>query len=82
MKEVGVVGSRLGYLDWMRGLAAATMLQGHVFHSFTAPELRTGSAYTLSQFFGGMPPAIFLFLTGITFGFLLDSSERKGLGAR
>lgn len=31
----------------------------------------------LSQFLGGMPPAIFLFLTGITFAFLMDSQERK-----
>ena len=31
----------------------------------------------LSQFLGGMPPAIFLFLTGITFSFLMDSQERQ-----
>lgn len=63
----------------MRGLAAVIMLQGHVFHSFTAKEWREGSVYQLSQFVGGMPPAIFLFLTGITMAFLLDSLERKGL---
>ena len=34
----------------------------------------------LSQFLGGLPPAIFLFLTGLTFAFLMDSQERKGLG--
>jgi len=33
----------------------------------------------LSQFVGGMPPAIFLFLTGVTLAFLMDSTERKGL---
>jgi len=65
----------------MRGFAAVIMLQGHVFHSFTAKEWREGSVYQLSQFVGGMPPAIFLFLTGITMAFLLDSLERKGLGA-
>jgi hypothetical protein len=27
-----------------------------------------------------MPPAIFLFLTGVTLAFLMDSSERRGLG--
>lgn len=63
----------------MRGFAAVVMLQGHVFHSFTAKEWREGSAYQLSQFVGGMPPAMFLFLTGITMAFLLDSLERKGL---
>ena len=55
------------------------MLQGHVFHSFLKLEFRQGGPFLLSQFVGGMPPAIFLFLTGITLAFLMDSSERKGL---
>lgn len=63
----------------MRGLAAVVMLQGHVFHSFAGTEWRNGSIYILSQFVGGMPPAIFLFLTGVTLAFLMDSCERKGL---
>jgi fucose 4-O-acetylase-like acetyltransferase len=53
------------------------MIQGHTFDSFTATNLRNGSPYMLSQFLGGMPPAIFLFLTGITFSFLMDSQERQ-----
>jgi len=70
---------RLPYLDWVRGFGALIMLQGHVFDSFLKPELRPGGAYVLSQFVGGMPPAIFLFLTGVTLSFLMDSSERKGM---
>jgi len=58
------------------------MLQGHAFHSFLKPDLRGGAAYMLSQFFGGMPPAIFLFLTGVTLAFLMYSFERKGLTVR
>lgn len=73
--------NRLQYLDWLRGLGALVMLQGHVFHSFLKPELRDGGPFMLSQFVGGMPPAIFLFLTGITLAFLMNSVERKGLGA-
>ena len=73
-------GLRLQYLDWLRGLGAVIMLQGHVFHSFLKPELRDGGPYLMSQFLGGMPPAIFLFLTGVTLAFLMDSTERKGLG--
>src|SRR5262245_22731637 len=57
------------------------MLQGHVFDSFTRPELRAGGAFVYSQFLGGMPPAIFLFLTGVTLAFLMHSAERKGLPA-
>jgi uncharacterized membrane protein len=70
---------RLLYLDWIRGLAALIMLQGHVFHSFIRNDLREGSVYMFSQFVGGLPPAVFLFLTGVTFGFLMYSQERKGV---
>src|SRR5262252_4464996 len=70
---------RLHYLDWLRGLGAVIMLQGHVFHSFLRNDLREGGAYMLTQFVGGMPPALFLFLTGVTLAFLMDSTERKGL---
>jgi len=70
---------RLEYLDWVRGLGALIMLQGHVFHSYLKPELKEGGPYMLSQFVGGMPPALFLFLTGITLSFLMDSTERKGV---
>jgi uncharacterized membrane protein len=72
-------GSRLPFLDWTRGLAALLMLQGHVFHSFTRNDLREGSHYVLSQFVGGMPPAMFLFLTGITLAFMMEKCERDCL---
>ena len=71
--------SRLQYLDWLRGLAAVTMLHGHVWDSFLRDDLRGGGPYIFSQFLGGMPPAIFLFLTGVTLAFLMDSTERKNL---
>jgi len=71
--------NRLEYLDWVRGLGAAVMLQGHVFQSYLKPELKEGGPYLLSQFLGGMPPALFLFLTGVTLAFLMDSTERKGV---
>jgi uncharacterized membrane protein len=63
-------------------VAAVIMLQGHTFHSFSRPDLRDDAPYVFSQFFGGIGPAIFLFLTGITFGFLMDSGERRGLPFR
>lgn len=72
---------RLGYLDWMRGLAAIVMLFGHAFHSFLRPDLRGGGPYMASQFVGGMPPAVFLFLLGVTFAFGMDSQQRKGADA-
>ncbi len=71
--------NRLAFLDWTRGFAALIMLQGHVFHSFTRTDLRNSDPYILSQFIGGLTPAVFLFLTGVTLGFLMDSSVKKGL---
>jgi uncharacterized membrane protein len=75
------VAQRLLYLDWVRGVAALVMLQGHVFQSFLRTDLREGGPYVMSQFAGGMPPAVFLFLLGVTFAFLMDSQERKGVPA-
>lgn len=72
---------RLAFLDWTRGLAAIIMLQGHAFHAFTKQELRDSGPYVISQFAGGLPPAAFLFLVGVTLAFLMHSSERKGLAA-
>lgn len=53
------------------------MLNGHVFDSFTKPDYRGGSTFVLTQFLGGMPPAIFLFLVGVTLAFLMESRERQ-----
>lgn len=72
---------RLDFIDWARGIGAAIMLQGHAYHSFTDPSLRETATYVYSQFVGGMPPAIFIFLTGVTLAFLMDSMERKGVPA-
>jgi uncharacterized membrane protein len=73
--------NRLAYLDWARGAAALIMLQGHVFQSFTHKDLRNDSPYVLSQFVGGITPAVFLFLTGVTLAFLMDSRAKAGLPA-
>jgi len=68
---------RLAFIDWTRGLAAVIMIQGHTFDSFADTGLRRQGPFMLSQFLGGMPPAIFLFLTGITFSFLMDSQDKQ-----
>lgn len=78
MSEAKAAG-RLAFIDWTRGLAAVIMLTGHTFHSFTETGARDKGPYILSQFLGGMPPAIFLFLTGITFAFLMDRQEKQEL---
>lgn len=72
------LSGRLPFLDWTRGMAATIMLQGHVFHSFARPEFRESGPWVISQFVGGIAPAIFLFLTGVTMAFGIDGRERKG----
>lgn len=70
---------RLTFLDYSRGMAVVIMLQGHVFHSFNRTDLRPDGPFMLSQFMGGIGPAIFLVLTGITLAFLMDRREQQGL---
>ena len=55
--KVHASSQRLEYLDWVRGLGAIIMLNGHVWHSYIKPELKTSGVYNLTQFIGGMPPA-------------------------
>ena len=74
--------TRLPFLDWTRGMAATIMLQGHVFHSFARPETRESGPYVISQFIGGIAPAIFLFLTGVTLAFMMHGMERKAASGK
>ncbi|MGI8745620.1 MAG: heparan-alpha-glucosaminide N-acetyltransferase domain-containing protein [Bryobacteraceae bacterium] len=70
---------RLGFLDWTRGIAVTIMLQGHVFHSFAKQDLRNDGPFVISQFLGGIGPAVFLVLTGVTLAFLMDRRQRDEL---
>src|SRR5438552_17335053 len=68
--------SRIKFLDWLRGLAAVIMLQGHTFHSLLRPEDREGGPFIFSRFFGGQAAAVFLFLAGVTFALGMNRRER------
>src|SRR5262245_56149078 len=70
--------TRLVYLDWMRGLAVLIMLQGHVFEGWVRPEDRSGWLFWLSQFLGGFPAPVFLFLVGVSLALVLDRMRAKG----
>jgi uncharacterized membrane protein len=70
--------NRLMYLDWMRGLAALIMLQGHVLDGWVRPQDRSSEWFWWSQFLGGFPAPIFLFLVGVSLALTLDSMRRKG----
>ena len=74
--------ARVTFIDWMRGVAAVIMLQGHTFDAFLRPADRSGAWFTFSQFFGGEAAAIFLFLTGATYGMGMNRREHMPPGAR
>ena len=75
------VDDRVLALDWLRGVGVVIMLQGHLFDSFARSNLRDQSDFVLSQFIGGMPAPMFLFLVGATLGFRLDRADRQNLPA-
>jgi uncharacterized membrane protein len=73
--------NRLAYLDWMRGLAVLIMLQGHVLEGWLRPADRASEWFWLSQFLGGLPAPIFLFLVGTSLALVLDRMRAKGASA-
>jgi uncharacterized membrane protein len=62
----------------MRGLAVLIMLQGHVMDAWVRPADRSGEWFWLSQFLGGLPAPIFLFLVGVSLALVLDRMRSKG----
>jgi uncharacterized membrane protein len=70
--------NRLSYLDWTRGLAVLLMLQGHLMDAWVRPQDRGGEWFWLSQFLGGLPAPIFLFLVGVSLGLVLDRMRSRG----
>jgi uncharacterized membrane protein len=62
----------------MRWLAVLLMLQGHVLDSWVRPEDRSSEWFWLSQFLGGFPAPIFLFLAGVSLALVLDRMRAKG----
>jgi uncharacterized membrane protein len=73
--------NRLSYLDWMRGFAVLIMLQGHVMEAWLRPQDRSSEWFWLSQFLGGFPAPIFLFLVGVSLALVLDRLRAKGASA-
>ena len=53
------------------------MLQGHVFEGWVRAQDRSSEWFWLSQFLGGMPAPIFLFLVGVSLALVLDRMRQK-----
>jgi uncharacterized membrane protein len=66
----------------MRGLGVLIMLQGHVLDAWVRPQDRAGEWFWFSQFLGGLPAPIFLFLVGVSLALVLDRLRQKGASSR
>jgi uncharacterized membrane protein len=72
--------SRLGYIDWMRGLACVLMFQTHAYDSWLSPGARRSRFFMYSQLGGTFPAPLFLFLAGISFALVTEKLWQKHLG--
>lgn len=71
--------TRLGYLDWLRGVAVLIMVEAHTFDAWTRVEDRGGVGYRLLIDVGGLGAPIFMFLAGSAITLAAGSRLRKGL---
>jgi len=74
-------GSRLAYIDWLRGLACVLMFQTHCYDAWLGGAARNSRFYMWSQLGGTFPAPLFLFLAGISFALNVDKLLGKGLSA-
>ena len=73
--------SRLGYIDWMRGLACVLMFQTHCYDSWLGGDARKTTFFMWSQLGGTLPAPLFLFLAGISFALVTDKLRQKQASA-
>jgi len=73
--------SRLGYVDWARGLAVLAMIHTHGMFGWTRAEDRATRVFVLSRLAGGFPAALFLFLAGLSAALVAARERSKGLDA-
>ena len=73
--------SRLGYIDWLRGLACLLMFQTHCYDAWLGGPARDSKVYTWSQVGGTFPAPLFLFLAGISFALVVQKLQQKDFTA-
>lgn len=73
--------SRLGYVDWLRGLACLLMFQTHCYDAWLGGQARDSTVYTWSQLGGTFPAPLFLFLAGISFAIVIEKLGQNNFSA-
>jgi len=69
--------SRLGYIDWLRGLACVLMFQTHCYDAWLGGSARASKFFMWSQLGGTFPAPLFLFLAGISFAIVVDKLRQR-----
>jgi uncharacterized membrane protein len=70
-------GSRLSYIDWVRGLAILVMIQAHALDAWTRVSDRSTTGYGWSALIAGFGAPMFLFLAGVSVVLAASGRERK-----
>ena len=70
--------ARLGYIDWLRGLACLLMFQTHCYDAWLGGSARNSTFFMWSQILGTFPAPLFLFLAGVSFAIIIDKLLQKG----
>lgn len=76
-----IPSSRLGYIDWLRGVACVLMFQTHCYDAWLGGAARDSQVYRWSQLGGTFPAPLFLFLAGISFAIVIDKLRQKNFSA-
>ena len=71
--------SRLGYIDWLRGLACVLMFQTHCYDAWLGGSARDSTFAMWSHLGGTFPAPLFLFLSGISVALITDKMMQKGI---
>ncbi len=74
--------ARLTYVDWMRGLAVALMMQTHVYDCWLTPAAKATTFYRWSRLIGGYPAPLFLFLAGLASALAAEGRFARGADPR
>ena len=82
MNSTAPMKMRLGYIDWMRGLACVLMFQTHCYDSWLGGAARQSRFFMYSQLGGTFPAPLFLFLAGISFALVTQKLREKNFGPR
>lgn len=70
---------RLGYVDWLRGVATLLMIEAHTYDAWTLVADRPGLPYRAAIALGGFAAPAFLFLAGVAMAMAGASRMRRGV---